>query len=551
MDDDLVASVEPAPEELEYEGAEYMVAVRSDPTSGASVLSTTIQTSMLLPRILDAPDVRLSHGLYGTKAFAFTDDLDVTNRLFSNLLDAEGQRYFGRQSKQVKRPLASMRLPISGDLAEQRRAGQSWDLPLALGHQFQSTGLRVTRTTSQDAGVDVNSQLIVATASLEVGFDDPDAGAVLQHKSPRGVAAFLQRKGRAGRSRRMRPYTAVVLSDYGRDRATYESWDTLFDPILPELILPIRNRAVLRMQAALATMDWLAEQMRSQKPYANLWRDLSRIGNGKYYEGQRAVQLAASKILTKVLRDPAQRSLQQWIAAALRLPLGVVNEILWHPPRAVILAGVPTLACRLDAEWSVATWDGFIQGRDSLGATPLPDYFPQNLFSELALPEGYVLVLSQRRDTTEPTLEAMAMAQMLREFAPGRVSRRFATRDLSHRHWIPVPTDARAADVEVATILPAYSLDSDILVEIDGTPTQVNLIRPDQLKVELAPEEIRDSSNALLTWATQVTETGAGLDVRIPETTRSGASSPMLASCCTRRTPTPKFAGQRWNPKPP
>ncbi|MFI8775096.1 protein DpdJ [Gordonia sp. NPDC062954] len=519
VDGDLVASIEPSAEELEYEGAEYMIAVRSDPTSGASVLSTTIQTSMLLPRTLDAPDARLSEGLYGTKAFVFTDDLDVTNRLFSNLLDAEGQRYYGRQTKQVKPPLASMRIPGGGDLTAQRRAGQSWDLPLALGHQFQSTGVRVTRTTSQDAGVDIGSQLIVATASLEVGFDDPDVGAVLQHKSPRGVAPFLQRKGRAGRTRGMRPYTAVVLSDYGRDRATYESWDALFDPVLPELILPIRNRAVLRMQAALATMDWLAEQIKSERPFANLWRDLSGIGSGKYYKQQQAVQIAASKILMRVLRDPSQqRNLQQWIAAALQLPIAVVDEILWHPPRAVILAGVPTLARRLDTEWSVASPDGLIQGMDNLGATPLPDYFPQNLFSELALPEGYVLVPSQRRDTTEPTVEAMGMAQMLREFAPGRVSRRFATRDLSHRHWIPVPVDVRAADVEVETILPAYSHDSDILVEIDGTPTQVDLIRPDQLKVALAPPEVRDSSNALLTWATQVTETGAGLDVRVSDT---------------------------------
>jgi hypothetical protein len=310
---------------------------------------------MLLPRTLDAPAVRRSEGVFGTKAFVFTDDLDVTNRLFSNILDAEGQRYYGQQTKQVKAPLASMRMPIPGDVGGQRRAGQSWDLPLALGHQFKTTGLKVSRTTSQDAGVDFNSQLIVATASLELGFDDPDVGAVLQHKAPRGVAAFLQRKGRAGRTRGMRPYTAVVLSDYGRDRATYEAWDALFDPMLPRLVMPIRNRAVLRMQAALATMDWLAEQVRSQKPYANLWRDLSSINNARYGQQQRETQLVAADLLNKVLRDPSlQHSLREWIAGALKLPNNVVDEILWHPPRAVILAAVPTLARRLQAEWAVA-----------------------------------------------------------------------------------------------------------------------------------------------------------------------------------------------------
>ncbi|MGY1780306.1 protein DpdJ [Geodermatophilus sp. SYSU D01036] len=517
VDDELVTSIEPAPDELEYEGAEYMIAVRSDPTSGASVLSTTIQTSMLLPRILDAPTAGASQGLFGTKAFVFTDDLDVTNRLFSNLLDAEGQRYYGRQAKQVKPPLASMRLPINGDVAAQRRAGQSWDLPSALGHQFETTGMKVSRTTSQDAGVDVGSQLIVATASLEVGFDDPDVGAVLQHKAPRGVAAFLQRKGRAGRSRGMRPYTTVVLSDYGRDRSTYEAWDALFDPVLPQLVLPVRNRAVLRMQAALAMMDWLAEQVRLQKPYANVWRDLSGIGTGNFRENQREVQLKVADVLDKVMRDTLmQRSLRQWIASALRLPTNVVDEILWHPPRAVLLAAAPTLARRLQAEWAVASRDRFVEGKDTLGGTPLPDFFPQNLFSELALPEAYVLVPPQRRDATEPEVHAMGMAQMLREFAPGRVSRRFATRDLSHRHWIPIPTDVRHATIDIESILPAFSRDSDVLVEMEGSPSTLSLIRPGQLELALAPEDVKDSSNAVLTWSTQITETGQGLAVRVP-----------------------------------
>jgi hypothetical protein len=519
VDREFVTSIEPMPAEMEFEGAEYMIAVRSDPTSGASVLSTTIQTSMLLPRTLDAPAVRSAAGTFGTKAFVFTDDLDVTNRLFSYLLDAEGQRYSGQHARQVRAPLASMRMPISGDVGGQRRAGQSWDLPLTLGHQFQTTGLKVSRTSSQDAGVDADSQIIVATASLEVGFDDPDVGAVLQHKAPRGVATFLQRKGRAGRTRGMRPYTAVVLSDYGRDRATYEAWDALFDPVLPKLVLPIRNSAVLRMQAALATMDWVAEQMRLQKPDANLWRDLSSIDDGNYGRKKRETQLAAADLLNRVLRDPSlHHSLRKWIAGALKLTDNVVDEILWHPPRAVILAAVPTLVRRLRAEWAVATPGGLIEGKDSLGGNPLPDFFPPNLFSDLALPEGFVLVPPQHRDVTEPEMHAMGLAQMLREFAPGRVSRRFATRDLSHRHWIPIPTEVRDAVIDIPTILPVFRQDSDLLVDIEGTPTTLKLIRPDQLKLELAPAEIKDSSNAFLTWSTQFTATGAGLEARIPTT---------------------------------
>ena len=75
--------------------------------------------------------------------------------------------------------------------------------------------------------------VVVATASLEVGFNDPAVGSVIQHKAPRDVAQFLQRKGRAGRLRSMRPWTVVVLSDYGRDRLAYQAYDQLFDPETP------------------------------------------------------------------------------------------------------------------------------------------------------------------------------------------------------------------------------------------------------------------------------------------------------------------------------
>ncbi|MEV6416166.1 protein DpdJ [Kribbella sp. NPDC051718] len=516
VDGELVTSIEPGHEEMSYEGAEYLIALRSDPTSGASVLSTTIQTAMLLPRVLDSPAARISEGVLGTKTFVFTDDLDVTNRFYSYFLDAEGQQFHQGRATQVKPALASMRRPTAGDLVEQRRAGQVWDLPFHLGHKLDGKGLAVGRTTSQDAGVDVTSQLVVATASLEVGFDDPDVGAVLQHKAPRGVAAFLQRRGRAGRQRGMRPYTAVVLSDYGRDRTAYAAWDSLFDPVIPELVLPIRNRAVLRMQAALSMLDWLAEQVRNTQPWADLWRDLKGRSDPKYPKG-RETQNAATAILEQVLRDPArQRSLRQWIEGALQVPEAVANEILWHPPRALVLAAVPTLARRLTSEWAVADPQGFAPGRDLTGGNPLPDYFPVNLFSELALPEGEVVVPPQLERETEPELQPMAMAQMLREYAPGRVSRRFATRNLDHRHWIPVPLDTQDGVLDVATFVPAYLRQETCTLDIDGAATRLPVVRPDRLRVDLPPSEIKDSSNAYLTWRSQFVESGPGLTTRIP-----------------------------------
>ena len=131
---------------------------------------------------------------------------------------------------------------------------------------FAEHRLDIKRVSSQDRGVDPNADVIVATAALEVGFDDPSVGAVVQHKAPRGLASFLQRKGRGGRTRGMRPWTVVVLSDYGRDRMAYQGYDVLFDPELPARSLPLQNRYITRMQAVFAAIDYLGQSLQDAQP---------------------------------------------------------------------------------------------------------------------------------------------------------------------------------------------------------------------------------------------------------------------------------------------
>ena len=93
-------------------GAEYLVALRGDPVSRTSLLSTTIQGGMLVSRILDSPDTKRSGGLFGSKVFLFTDDLDVTNRLYFDLLDAEGLNSWG--GPDPRRPEGSLANLIIG-----------------------------------------------------------------------------------------------------------------------------------------------------------------------------------------------------------------------------------------------------------------------------------------------------------------------------------------------------------------------------------------------------------------------------------------------------
>ena len=88
--ENLVEKIEPLSSEMIEEGAEYMLALRGDPVSQTALLSTSIQTIMLLKRMLDNENNTVSNGTYGTKSFVFTDDLDVNNRLFEMVADAEG-----------------------------------------------------------------------------------------------------------------------------------------------------------------------------------------------------------------------------------------------------------------------------------------------------------------------------------------------------------------------------------------------------------------------------------------------------------------------------
>ena len=185
---DQVEYVTPALGAMIEEGREYALALRADPVSGAALLSSSIQAAMLFGRVLDSPGDPF---LFGTNGFLFTDDLDVTNRFYDDLRDAEGGQ--SRGGRGGRRPvLAGLRSPDLPQQADRYRDGQSWDLVNKIGRylapDLHAGELRIGRTSSQDAGVDRDADLIVATASLEVGFNDPRVGLILQHKAPHDEA---------------------------------------------------------------------------------------------------------------------------------------------------------------------------------------------------------------------------------------------------------------------------------------------------------------------------------------------------------------------------
>jgi hypothetical protein len=506
-----VEEVSPKESELDPipQSVEYVLALRGDPVAGTSLLSTSIQTAMLLRRVLDPEGANPSKGLYGQRVFLFTDDLDVTNRLYNNIQDAEGLNSWGRPEPSAT-VLASLRSTGQPENATRFPLGQSWQLCEDIGHPFGlASSLRLSRTSSQDAGVVQGSDVVVATAALEVGYNDPDVGAVMQHKAPRDWAAFLQRKGRAGRRRNMRPWTVVILSDYGRDRIAYQAYDQLFDPQLPFRDLPVGNRYVLRMQAAFALMDWIAHELPDALPQGSVWTDFSGPpnGEGRWINDIRQRQTAELNILIEVLdgNDTRCRSLERYIRASLALTIEETQAVLWDPPRPLITAVIPTLVRRLESAWrrvqalpSDPAFD--IQVNDH----PLPDFVPHQLFGDLNLPEVEIVLDPMQRGHDGESV-FLPLVQAIRTLAPGRVTRRFGYLHARAHHWVQPPDlHLPHQDMPVETFCEVFDPIEDVQL-LDGNKVRsIRCVRPRKIHPHQPPGNVGITSNAQLVWRSQI-----------------------------------------------
>lgn len=499
VDRSEVDVIAPTESELTPIGREYGLVLRGDPSAGASLLSTTIQTVMLTSRLLDR-----SPGIFGSSAFVFTDDLDVTNRLFDDLRDAEG--YFNGRPN-AKQRLAELRVSAAPQSANRYRGGQVWGLAEQLGRL--PGGLNVTRTSSQDRGVDSKADVVVATAALEVGFNDPRVGLVVQHKAPRDMASFVQRRGRAGRSLAMRPITVVVLSDYGRDRTMYQTYERLLDPEIEVRSLPLRNRFVEKIQGTHALLDWLYRRLRSDVR-ALVTPPADPAKNRRLSEA-----LAAE--LDRVLNDTAaQTHLQTFLTWSLRISDDEAAALLWDEPRSLLLSVVPTALKRLRSGWLMA--DGSAMPP---GGSPLPEFMTGALFEPLNSPDIAFELPANMVGAEETTMSIVAG---LREAAPGRVSRRFGFQHASHRTWIAPPLQGQTLQL---TDIVAAGQNLGEWTTSDGDRYLV--VRPLKLRLTSPPPSVQDNSNAMPVWRTAIIPPESGLtDADFPERTNWGE---LIASC--------------------
>ncbi len=181
--------------------------------------------------------------------------------------------------------------------------GQDWRIVTEIGHSLQPQDRKsVGRVMSMDPGVGNNLDIIVATAALEVGFNDPRVGAVLQHKAPRDVAQFLQRKVvRAARGRcghgplrycqimaatvlRIKAMTFCSIPNCRRDR---------FRPTTATFCV---------CRPVYASLDYLS--LAAGHDRASVWQDLAMPGDRM---DARDRQRRLSRALRRILNSPGEQ----------------------------------------------------------------------------------------------------------------------------------------------------------------------------------------------------------------------------------------------------
>jgi hypothetical protein len=273
---DTVEVIQPEAGESEANprGREYFLFVQPEVESRGSDIagaSTTIQSLMCV-----AHGVRRRTGSEGGyRSLVFFDSIDKMRRLHGAYLDAE------------ERELASFRISAFGDDAggepqaeccrepfgcDRFRDGECWWFAANDPRQWGASGRRVAGTPLRIApspiysGTSSNaedlikgSDIVFATSSLEVGYDDPDIALVYQHYAPQNLASFVQRKGRGGRGVDDRPLTAVTLSIYSpRDSWWFRKPSEMVSPKSFEAPLNPDNVFVRRGQVLSALLDGLA-----------------------------------------------------------------------------------------------------------------------------------------------------------------------------------------------------------------------------------------------------------------------------------------------------
>ncbi|MDC9824818.1 AAA domain-containing protein [Devosia sp. ZB163] len=260
-------------------GREYFYFVQPEVESrGKDVAgnSTTIQSVMALTHGMRRRTGRSG----GFRSLVFLDSVDKLRRLHAAYDDAETAKNLSAYRTRLYSddPVTGAPRegccgnPVGCDLFSD---GECWLFAATDRRQTGSRGrteigrpLRVapqpifSGTAGRVESLLKDSDVIFATSSLEVGYDDPDISLVYQHYAPRNLASFIQRKGRGGRGADDRPITGVTLSIYNsRDSWWFRRPEEMISPSSFESPLNPDNHFVRRGQLVATILDGLSRRL--------------------------------------------------------------------------------------------------------------------------------------------------------------------------------------------------------------------------------------------------------------------------------------------------
>ena len=254
-----------------------------------------------------------------------------------------------------------------------------------------------------------DNDLVFATSSLEVGFDDPDMILVYQHYAPVNLASFIQRKGRGGRGADDRPVTGITLSVYSpRDSWFFRHPDRMLHAAGFEVPLNPDNFFVRRGQAVAAILDVLA-------------RHSKRIGAD--FPPACVASLWQMTEWLSAAGDDAKQLLDLAFGTGWETGLGVAHaQDLWK-------------RANLERPNDVTVATDHVLPPKRLWRKFMP-WVPQKLYDAINLPQ---LLVKYRRDDGTEAEEAEDVSLAFGQCAPGHATRRYGDR---LAQWLVPPNPA-------------------------------------------------------------------------------------------------------------
>jgi len=473
-----ITEISPTAEEKIEAGKEYYIFVKPERQSREKlipVLSTTIQTVMcVMHNMKKRPDKY--------KGLGFVDSIDTLKRWTHDQRDAERQKLYDlRVSVNCGKDEKTCQLSACDYFDD----GECWWFVRFDNEQHYQKGIgpRRLEISLKWSGSDVDetlmsNDLVLATSSMEVGFDDPTIQAIFQHKSPMSPVSFAQRKGRGGRLLEDRPIIVAILSpESPRDLFYYRRPEELYNPKIRDIPINPENYYIQRAHGLASLWDCAAKYYYFIDPNENFF--LTKLHPWEFEKQWQAFRTH--------MVNSWDRFYEPWFRE--------ISPDYWKANTREGLQWYVTMEFMDDFR---ENWQYF-KGKDVLKVCRFK--LPGTLFASINVPLVEVNFKdwdTQNNKFISRKLEGEDVIQTLYECAPGNVTMKYGKKQA---HWIPPSFQ------EPCCLSPNYwdinMKEEGITVDSEDIPTSVKpFFKQARLKI-YRPLKLWLSPFGFPSWGTQ------------------------------------------------